>query len=54
MPARWAVMILTVMLILAVLALLLTVASVTGHCPLWVPVFLVALIELIERLPLGR
>lgn len=47
-------MIVTVLLILAVVAFALTIASITGHCPLWAPVLIISLIELLERLPLGR
>ncbi len=47
-------MIITVLMLLAILALALTIANAVGHCPLWIPVFLIALIELIERLPLGK
>lgn len=46
--------IVTVFLVLAVLALLLTVASSIGHCPLWVPVVLLCIIELVRALPIGK
>lgn len=44
----------TVVLILGVLALLLAVASATGHAPLWVAVVLLAILALLQHLPLGR
>lgn len=44
----------TIILLLAVLAFALTIASALGKCPLWIPVFFLALIELIRELPLGR
>jgi hypothetical protein len=45
---------LTVFLVLALLALLLTIGSAVGWCPLWVPVVLLAIIELLRALPLGK
>jgi hypothetical protein len=45
---------LTVFILLAVLALLLTVASATGHAPLWAAVVLLCVLELLAHLPLGR
>ena len=44
----------TVMIILAILAIVLTIVSATGHCPLWAPVFVLCIIELIRVLPLGK
>jgi hypothetical protein len=45
---------LTIIGVLVILAFLLTVASGAGKVPLWVPVLLLALVELIRILPLGR
>lgn len=45
---------LTVLLILAIAALVSTILSMIGKCPLTVPVLLLALIACLERLPLGR
>ena len=45
---------LTAMAILAILALLFAVASAAGWCPLWVSVVLLAIIELLQHIPLGR
>jgi len=42
---------LTVFLILAVAALILTIASATGKVPLWVPVILIAIILALQALP---
>jgi hypothetical protein len=41
----------TVMLILALLALLLAVASAAGKAPLWASVVMLALYALLEQLP---
>lgn len=45
---------LTVMLILALAALVCAIASAMGKCPLWVSVILLCIIELLRNLPLGR
>lgn len=42
---------LTVSLILAVLALILAVVSGAGWCPLWVPVVLLAILQLLQHVP---
>lgn len=47
-------MTMTVLMLLAILAIGLTIANAVGKCPIWIPVFILALIELIERLPLGK
>jgi len=46
--------VLTVFVLLGVLALILTVASATGHAPLWAAVVLLCVLELLRALPLGR
>jgi hypothetical protein len=45
---------LTVFLILALAAFIGAVVSAMGKCPLWVPVVLLCVIELLRALPLGR
>lgn len=46
---------LTVFLFLALAAAICTVwSAATGKCPLWVPVLLLCIIELLRALPLGR
>jgi hypothetical protein len=40
--------------LLVILAFLLTIAAGANKCPLWVPVLLLALVELLRLLPLGR
>jgi hypothetical protein len=45
---------LTVLLLLAAAAFVLTLVSAAGKCPLWVPVLLCTLVLLLERMPLGR
>lgn len=47
-------MLVTVFLILAVAAFIATIVSAIGKCPLWVPVVLLCVIELLRALPLGR
>lgn len=42
---------LTVTMLLAVLALILTIVSGAGWCPLWVPVLLLAILQLLEHIP---
>ncbi len=45
---------LTVLLLLAVSAFLVTIAAAVGRAPLWVAVILLCLIELLRELPLGK
>jgi len=45
---------LTVFLILAIAAFIVTVASAMGKAPLWVAVIILCLIELLRVLPLGK
>lgn len=45
---------LTVFLILALAAFIVTIASAVGRAPLWVAVIILCLIELLRVLPLGR
>lgn len=44
----------TVLMFLLVAAFVCTIASAAGYCPLWVPVLLLTLIELLRALPLGK
>lgn len=44
----------TVLIALAVAALIFAIVACAGKVPLYVPVLLIALIEVIERLPLGK
>lgn len=44
----------TVFLVLAIVAFGCTIASAMNKCPLWVPVLLITIIELLHALPLGR
>lgn len=44
----------TVLVLLAVVAFLLTIASAVGKCPCWVPLVIVTLVLLIERVPVGK
>lgn len=44
----------TVFLILAIVAFGCTIASALNKCPLWVPVLLLTIIELLRALPLGH
>ena len=44
----------TVTLILALSAFVVTVASAMGRAPLWVAVLLLCLIELLRDLPVGK
>lgn len=46
-------MTLTVLLVLVLIALVCTVLSAMGKCPLWIPVFILCLVELLRLLPLG-
>lgn len=43
---------LTIVVILGLLALLLAVASATGHVPLWVSVVLLAILALLQVMPI--
>jgi len=45
---------LTVFLLLAIAAFICTVASALGKCPVWIPVLLLCIIELLRALPLGK
>ena len=45
---------LTVFLLLAVAAFVITIASAMGKAPLWVAVIILCLIELLRALPLGK
>lgn len=45
---------LTVILTLVVGAFLTTIAAAVSKCPLWVPVLLLCVVELLRTLPLGR
>jgi hypothetical protein len=47
-------MLLTVFLLLAIVAFGCTIASALSKCPLWVPVLLLTIIELLRNLPLGH
>jgi hypothetical protein len=42
----------TVTFILAFSALILTIAHAIGKCPLWIPVLLLAIIAILEHIPL--
>ena len=43
---------LTVLLVLALIALICAIASAVGRCPLWVAVVVLALYALVQQLPL--
>lgn len=45
---------LTVFLILAVAALIMTIANALGKAQLWIAVLFITLIELLRAIPLGR
>ncbi len=45
---------LTIIGILVVIAFVLAIVSLIGKCPVGVPVLLLALVELLRILPLGR
>jgi hypothetical protein len=45
---------LTVLLILAIAAFVCTIIAALGKCPIWIPVVLLCIIELLRQLPLGR
>lgn len=44
----------TVFFILAICAFICTITGAIGKCPLWVPVLLLTVIELLRALPVGR
>lgn len=44
----------TITLILALAAFVMTVASAAGRAPIWVAVLLLTLIELLRDLPVGK
>lgn len=44
----------TVLLILAVVALASACVAAAGKCPLWVPVVFLSLYALIQQLPVGK
>lgn len=50
MAAREA-LVLTITLILVLAALIGTILSAMGKCPLWLPVFLLAMLEALRILP---
>lgn len=45
---------LTVFLLLALSAFVVTIASAMGRAPLWVAVLILTLMELLRAIPLGR
>lgn len=45
---------LTVFLLLALAAFVVTIASAIGRAPLWVAVLILSVIELLRAIPLGR
>lgn len=45
---------LTVVLLFAVAAFVVTIVAAMGRCPLWVGVLLLCVLELLRALPLGR
>jgi hypothetical protein len=47
-------MVLTVLLVLALAALVTAIAEAMGKCPGWVPVIILCLIALVQSLPLGK
>jgi ABC-type phosphate/phosphonate transport system permease subunit len=47
-------MILTVFILLAIAAFILTLVAAVNRVPLWVGVLVLCLIELLRALPLGR
>lgn len=47
-------MLLTVFLILALTAFICTVLVAMGKCPVWVPLVILCVIELLRDLPLGK
>lgn len=47
-------MIVTVLLVLAVIALVCTIAAIVNKAPLYVAVLILVVMELLRALPLGR
>lgn len=47
-------MIVTVLLLVALAAFIVTIASALNRAPLWIAVLLLAICELLRALPLGR
>ena len=45
---------LTVFLVIALAAFACTIVAAIGKCPVWVPVLLLCVIELLRALPLGK
>jgi len=45
---------LTVIMLIAIAAFIVAVASATGHAPLWVSVILLSIALLLQTLPLGK
>lgn len=45
---------LTVFLIVAIAAFACTIVAALGKCPVWIPVLLLCVIELLRALPLGK
>ena len=45
---------LTIMVILAIIALVCTIAAIVNRAPLYVAVLILCLMELLRALPLGR
>lgn len=45
---------LTVTMVLLLAAFVCTIASAMSKCPVWVPVLLLCVLELVRLLPLGR
>ena len=44
----------TVMFILAITAFITVILAAMEKCPLWIPVFILALIALLGHIPMGR
>lgn len=44
-------MVITVSLVLAVIAVLASVVAAAGRCPLWIPVFVLAVFALLQSVP---
>jgi hypothetical protein len=43
--------VLTIFALLAIMAVILVIVSAIGKCPLWIPVFLIALAMLLQAVP---
>ena len=52
--ARKETVVLTVLLLVAVAAFIVTIAHAMNKCPLWPAVLLLAVAEMLRALPLGR